>query len=1026
PAPGELLETATLERINHAAGIDYIVSFLKSNLDTKLVYQKRKLLGDFESIVRQPSESIRGYLNRYERTESQLSAVNIFPDKMYDSEAKGYRLLERARLSPDAQRLVLIGAGYQINRKLMSFPEHKPPPVLHGRDGQPTQRYNHGGKGGKPQQTTTFPNGAAPSKSYGKGGKKGRFSPHRHNAYITEADDQDQIDDQPNDEPDFDPELEVEECVGDEPTYDDHEGDETAPADLAEVADVLTLTAQRNKSIEERKKSSHCSACGVLGHWSGDSVCTKSSKGGKGSKGTRAKPDSRSKGHRDQDAQPKKVLFTVNVPDNHDDNPVNHSTNETIPYYTFMTNYAVNVVFDTFISQESFSGLMILDTACQRTCCGPQWLKSHEKLLHSKNLQSHVTPNSELFQFGRGAPIKSTSRVYLPSIIGDVECLIGAAIVNTQIPLLASNNFLEHMQAVLDFSKGIVILKTIGKTVPLHRISGHLAIEIANFSAGADSSPTWDEFARDSSWDDSQPELVMIVIRLMSLEWTCLRYMSMMVKRGLAHRVWLTLHLRQEEWLRWSDKQQDWLEDGQGPSRKFSLPAPSSAEILLTSTTSYPKFRPALPVTDETDLYLDTMVADDGMDFIETFRVKKRLIGKVNNALHAITKEYQIYQMNSLYCKSRADIMEAFAGSAKISKMSSAYGLKAVTPLDFNTGVDLSTKHGQDICNSLMDRYHPLFFFAEIDCRPWVLLQDNVNFLHRAGFDPDTAVPTTPPEVRMDEPLLPSKRPFDALLNGTMQARLVQNGQFELHNYEPEPLKKLSSRTTSVNLKELHCWARLDVDSNEYQQTMSSGPPWSRVYFRRTIDAKTGEIINQEEAPQQELDIQLPQAMTIITELWHLPQPHECYFVGYEDGTIPMEAGWDGGPETTSPIESSTFFDVYATKLAKSENDTTTTINDDSDVENMAYGESPAAQLTRQQAKALEKELPVSHIMTMPENNIHEFVKAAVKLTAGTDGIAYALYHQQKLSESRETLSSGSASSLPDAATGTRQRGSHP
>ena len=111
--------------------------------------------------------------------------------------------------------------------------------------------------------------------------------------------------------------------------------------------------------------------------------------------------------------------------------------------------------------------------------------------------------------------------------------------------------------------------------------------------------------------------------------------------------------------------------------------------------------------------------------------VKKRLIGKVNNALHAITKEYQIYQTNSLYCKSKADIMEAFAGSAKISKMSSAYGLKAVTPLDFNTGVDLSTKHGQDICDSLMDRYHPLFFFAEIDCRPWVLLQDNVNFLHR-------------------------------------------------------------------------------------------------------------------------------------------------------------------------------------------------------------------------------------------------------------------------------------------------------
>ena len=227
--------------------------------------------------------------------------------------------------------------------------------------------------------------------------------------------------------------------------------------------------------------------------------------------------------------------------------------------------------------------------------------------------------------------------------------------------------------------------------------------------------------------------------------------------------------------LRWSDKQQDWLEDGQGPSRKFSLPAPSSAEILLTSTTSYPKFRPgaralqtpkSLPAPSTSSssrqprptrapapsghrrdgplpghdgggrrdgLHRDLQRRGLGIASRCTIApgVRKRLTGKVNNALHAITKEYQIYQTNYLYCKSRADIMEAFAGSAKISKMSSAYGLKAVTPLDFNTGVDLSTKHGQDICNSLMDRYHPLFFFAEIDCRPWVLLQDNVNFLHR-------------------------------------------------------------------------------------------------------------------------------------------------------------------------------------------------------------------------------------------------------------------------------------------------------
>ena len=55
---------------------------------------------------------------------------------------RGNRLLERSRLSPENQRLVLVGSAYNLAYEAiveslrMSFPEHKPPPLLFGKDSQ--------------------------------------------------------------------------------------------------------------------------------------------------------------------------------------------------------------------------------------------------------------------------------------------------------------------------------------------------------------------------------------------------------------------------------------------------------------------------------------------------------------------------------------------------------------------------------------------------------------------------------------------------------------------------------------------------------------------------------------------------------------------------------------------------------------------------------------------------------------------------------------------------------------------------
>ena len=139
----EELEHADLDRTNSASGIDYIEGQLKLGLQTKTVYQKRKFMADYEAIVRQNSKSVRAFANRYRRAEKALGSVGVSVGGMYDEESRGNRVLERARLSPENQRLVLIGAAYDLRFDViveslcMSFPEHKTAPQVFGRDGTP-------------------------------------------------------------------------------------------------------------------------------------------------------------------------------------------------------------------------------------------------------------------------------------------------------------------------------------------------------------------------------------------------------------------------------------------------------------------------------------------------------------------------------------------------------------------------------------------------------------------------------------------------------------------------------------------------------------------------------------------------------------------------------------------------------------------------------------------------------------------------------------------------------------------------
>lgn len=132
----EELEWADVSKINSDSGIDFIVESLRKPMETRDVYIKRRYLYDYENIYRQQGETIKTFINRYRRSERQLQAVNIDVTAMYDSEARGTRMLDRLRLAADQQRLILVGSLQSLHFEAirdsacLQFPEHRPTPFV--------------------------------------------------------------------------------------------------------------------------------------------------------------------------------------------------------------------------------------------------------------------------------------------------------------------------------------------------------------------------------------------------------------------------------------------------------------------------------------------------------------------------------------------------------------------------------------------------------------------------------------------------------------------------------------------------------------------------------------------------------------------------------------------------------------------------------------------------------------------------------------------------------------------------------
>lgn len=272
----EELENCDLKQVNSSTGIEYIQEQLKAGLQTKLVYEKRKLLSDHETIVRQNGESIRAHANRYRRTERALASVGVNVEGMYDEEARGNRLLERARLSPENQRLALIGSRYSLNftaileSLCMSFPEHKPPPALFGKDGNLIRAFTKSPSASSSSSSLSSMSTASSYKSDRSGISKGKGKFKPRQAYAAEHQELETVDEgAENNEEEDTPENEGDRNDDAAEEEQDNNPDEEAEdgLDLGGVAEVLTVAAKKlqpltlgrkfsgTRSIADRKRS---------------------------------------------------------------------------------------------------------------------------------------------------------------------------------------------------------------------------------------------------------------------------------------------------------------------------------------------------------------------------------------------------------------------------------------------------------------------------------------------------------------------------------------------------------------------------------------------------------------------------------------------------------------------------------------------------------------------------------------------------------------------------------------------------
>lgn len=102
-------------------------------------------------------------------------------------------------------------------------------------------------------------------------------------------------------------------------------------------------------------------------------------------------------------------------------------------------------------------GLAVLDSGCNTTVCGAQWLDVYLSSLSESDLAKVTREKSEMqFKFGDNSPSKSDTLCKFPGEVCGKKVCIAAQVVSDQIPLLISKQTMKKASMILDFKNDTV------------------------------------------------------------------------------------------------------------------------------------------------------------------------------------------------------------------------------------------------------------------------------------------------------------------------------------------------------------------------------------------------------------------------------------------------------------------------------------------------------------------------------------------------------------------------------------------
>ena len=158
------------------------------------------------------------------------------------------------------------------------------------------------------------------------------------------------------------------------------------------------------------------------------------------------------------------------------DNQYYNNTEEVALFQnTPKADYSVNKM-NKFTS-DNF-GLAVLDTGCNVTVCGREWLKAFLESLNEEDAACVRSEQSSMyFRFGDNEPTLSNERYTLPATVCNKEVKIITEVVEDRIPLLISKRTMETAKMVVDF--GDYTVTAFGYTQKMIRTeSGHCSITL--------------------------------------------------------------------------------------------------------------------------------------------------------------------------------------------------------------------------------------------------------------------------------------------------------------------------------------------------------------------------------------------------------------------------------------------------------------------------------------------------------------------------------------------------------------------